>query len=135
MTREKALKLRELIEKGAAFLSDADALDGLELYPLYSVGVSYVAGTRIRYNDKLYKVNQSHTSQSDWIPDNTPALYTEVAPEGEIPVWRRPTGAHDAYNSGDRVWFPDHDGKVYESTYDGNVYSPAEYAAGWTEIN
>lgn len=47
------------------------------------------------------------------------------------PIWLQPLGAHDAYNTGDRVTF---EGKVYESTIDGNVWSPAAYPAGWTEI-
>lgn len=37
---------------------------------------------RLRYGDKLYNVVQAHTSQADWPPDKTPALYTEVATPG-----------------------------------------------------
>jgi hypothetical protein len=40
----------------------------------------------------------------------------------------QPTGAHDAYNKGDRVLF---NGKVYASTIDGNVWSPLVYPNGW----
>ena len=47
------------------------------------------------------------------------------------PEWVQPLGAHDAYKTGDRVTF---DGKVYESTIDGNVWSPAVYPAGWKEV-
>ncbi len=47
------------------------------------------------------------------------------------PEWKQPLGAHDAYKTGDRVTF---EGKVYESTIDGNVWSPAVYPAGWTEV-
>ena len=43
----------------------------------------------------------------------------------------RPSGAHDAYNLGDRVRY---NGKVYESVIDGNVWSPDVYPAGWTEV-
>ena len=52
-------------------------------------------------------------------------------PEPEIPDWVQPTGAHDAYNIGDRVRYQ---GKVYESTINGNVWSPDVYPAGWKEI-
>ena len=43
----------------------------------------------------------------------------------------QPTGAHDAYNLGDRVTFS---GRVYESIINGNVWSPDVYPDGWTEI-
>lgn len=36
---------------------------------------------------------------------------------------------HDAYTIGDRVTYQ---GKVYESTMDGNVWVPG--VAGWTEV-
>lgn len=47
------------------------------------------------------------------------------------PEWVQPLGAHDAYQVGDRVTF---EGKIYESTIAANVWSPAVYPAGWTEI-
>jgi hypothetical protein len=45
--------------------------------------------------------------------------------------WVQPTGAHDAYNTGDRVTF---EGKVYESLINANTYSPTAYPAGWQEV-
>ena len=43
----------------------------------------------------------------------------------------QPTGAHDAYNLGDRVTYS---GRIYESIINGNVWSPDVYPDGWTEI-
>lgn len=134
MTRDRAYQLRAMIELAAASLPDDDALQAVELFPAYEVGRQYAAGDRIRSGDKLYKVIQAHTSQADWLPDATPALYVEVAPPGTIPVWRQPTGAQDAYNTGDRVHYPDAAGPVYESTIDGNVWSPEAYPAGWRAV-
>ena len=45
------------------------------------------------------------------------------------PEWVPPTGAHDAYQKGDLVTF---EGAVYESTIDGNTWSPTDYPAGWS---
>ncbi len=131
MTREKALQLRALIEKASVSLSDEDALEAVELFPAWAVDTAYAVDQRIRHGSKLYRCVQAHTSQADWTPDKTPALWTEVAKPGEIPVWRQPTGAQDAYNKGDRVHYPDAGGPVYESTIDANVYSPEAYPAGW----
>lgn len=125
-----------LTEQNAALskLDDETAVDVTVLFPTWKSGTSYAVDERIRYGEKLYRCVQAHTSQSDWMPDTTPALWAEVAKPGEIPVWKQPTGAQDAYNKGDRVWFPDRGDKVYESTIDANVFSPTEYPAGWMEV-
>lgn len=53
----------------------------------------------------------------------------EPAPEpDEWPEFAQPTGAHDAYQTGDKVTY---NGKHYISTMDGNVWSPDAYPAGW----
>ena len=131
MKRSKLYQLREIIEKASVNLSDEDALSAVELFPTWEAGKSYEANARVLFNGKLYKVNQSHTSQADWTPEATPALFSEVAKEGEIPDFRQPTGAQDAYNKGDKVRF---NGAIYESLIDGNVWSPADYPQGWKEV-
>ena len=131
MTREHAYRLRDMIRKASASLDDGDALTAVELFEPWRPDTAYATDQRLRYGDKLYRVVQAHTSQADWTPDATPALYTEVAKPGEIPVWRQPTGAQDAYHTGDKVHYPDADGPVYESAVDNNVWSPADYPAGW----
>ena len=129
--QDKARELRPFIEKAAVSLTDEDAIQAVELYPAWEVGVAYAVDERIRYGEKLYRVVQAHTSQADWTPDQTPALFTEVAKPGEIPVWKRPTGAQDAYNKGDKVYYPNKDGPVYVSTVDSNVWEPGVY--GWEQ--
>lgn len=48
---------------------------------------------------------------------------------GEWPEFVKPTGAHDAYNIGDKVTY---NGKHYICAMNACVYSPDEYPAGWT---
>lgn len=139
MTRERALQLRAMIEKASVSLPDEDALEAVELFPAWAADTAYAADQRVRYNGSsgtptptLYKCVQGHTSQAGWEPDKTPALWTEVAKPGEIPVWRQPTGAQDAYNKGDRVHYPDADGPVYVSIVDANVWEPGVY--GWEMV-
>ena len=131
MKRSKLLRLRALIEKAAVSLTDEDALEGVELFPKWKEPFAYALDDRVQYEAKLYKCVQAHTSQSDWTPDTTPAMWTEVAKPGTIPVWRQPTGAQDAYMTGDKVHYPDENGPVYVSTMDYNVYAPDVY--GWME--
>ena len=127
--QEKARALRPFIEKAAVSLDDADALEAVELFSAWETDTAYTAGIRVRYGGKLYKCVQTHTSQTGWEPPNVPALWTEVAEPGTIPVWKQPTGAQDAYMTGDKVYYPTRDDAVYESTMDYNVYEPTVY--GW----
>ena len=132
--QEKARQLRPLITKAAKSLDDGDALNAVELFPTWRTVAEYATDDRVRYGEKLYRCVQAHTSQDGWEPPNVPALWMEVAKPGEIPVWRQPTGAQDAYSKGDRVHYPTVDDPVYESTIDNNVWSPADYPAGWKQI-
>ena len=132
MTREKARQLRAMIEKASVSLPDEDALEAVELFPVWQADTAYSLWERIRFGGTLYKCVQAHTSQAGWEPDKTPALWTEVAKPGEIPVWKQPTGAQDAYQIGDKVHYPDLDGPVYVSTVDDNVWQPGVY--GWELI-
>lgn len=132
ISKEKARLLRTLIERASLSLDDNDALDGVELYPLWNVGQEYDVGQRIQFEQKLYRVVQKHTSQSGWEPSKTPALFVEVARPGEIPVWHQPTGAHDTYNIGDKVLYPDINGNVWQSVVDNNSWQPGVY--GWEQI-
>lgn len=99
------------------------------LYAEWKVDTDYAFGKRVRYDGKLYRCVQAHTSSAEYTP-LVHSLWTRTAAEGEIPDWVQPEGSHDAYDKGDKVR---HNGKVWESTYDGkNVWEPSVY--GWTEI-
>lgn len=128
ITRERARQLRELIIKASVSLSDEDALQAVELYPAWKSGNSYAVDDRIRYGSTLYRCVQAHTSQDDWTPDATPALWTVVSLE-EFPEWVQPTGAQDAYAKGDKVSY---NGSHWESDVDANVWAPGTY--GWHKI-
>ena len=125
----KAYQLRSLIEQATKSLDDEVALTAIELFPAWKVGKAYVMNDRVRYEGELYKVLQDHTSQIDWTPNLAVSLFSRVAdPSVEYPEWIQPTGAHDAYMSGDKV---SHNGKHWVSTVDTNVWEPGVY--GWEE--
>lgn len=127
ITKERARELRALIEQATASLDDAEALSGIELFPMWKTGTSYAIGDRVQHNDILYKCVQSHISQSDWTPDVTPALWVVVSLD-EWPEWKQPAGAHDAYAKGDKVA---HNDKHWTSDVDANIWEPGVY--GWTQ--
>ena len=128
MTRGKAKQLREKIEQASVSLPDEDALEGVELFPIWEPGRFCSAGERLRYHGALYRVLQDHTAQADWTPDAAPSLFVRVAAPGTIPEWVQPLGAEDAYKKGDQVR---HAEKIWTSDVDANVWEPGVY--GWTE--
>lgn len=112
-------------------LTDEQALLVQDIYDVWAPGTEYTQNEFFTYNGELYKVNQTHTSQSNWIPRTagTESLYTRVTlNESGYPIWKQPTGAHDAYNKGDIV---EYNGELYISLIDGNAYSPDSYPDGW----
>lgn len=70
---------------------------------------------------------------SDWnVWEPGVSGWREIVPDGAGPAaWVQPTGAHDAYEKGDRVRF---EGAIYESVIDANVWSPTAHSAGWRRI-
>ena len=130
-----AEQFRRALQMFAQTLTDEQALEISTVYPAWEAGKAYAQGDIITYgvNDvgdqQLYRVAQAHTSQDDWLPSGTNALYTPIGlTDDGYPVWSQPTGAQDAYNTGDIV---DYNGTLYKSTIDGNVWAPDAYPAGW----
>ena len=131
---ERARQYRAKIEENAAVMDDESAADFPALFPIWNPdGATYEPGDRVRYGDKLYKVLQEHTSQESWDPEGAPSLFAEIlSGQGgtEIGEWTQPDSTNP-YMTGDKVIF---NGKIYESTIDNNVWSPADYPAGWQEV-
>lgn len=130
MIRSKLKKLRELIVKASASLSDTDALAGAELFPRWSSEAVYAVGDRVAYESTLYKCLTAHTAQADWTPDVAVSLWVRVDdPSIEYPDWVQPTGAHDAYPMNAKV---SHNDQHWVSIVDNNVWEPGVY--GWTGV-
>jgi len=114
-------------------LSDEDVLINSDFYDYWDIGINYSANTIVNVigENQLYRCVQAHISQVDWTPSLVPALFTPISPPGVIPDFVQPTGAQDAYQTGDKVIF---EGATYESLIDANVWSPTAYPAGWQLI-
>lgn len=132
---QAAEQLRRVLQMFAASLTDEQAMEVVAVYDPWQVGKAYTVGQFLTYgvngvgDPQLYKVIQDHTSQSDWTPDTASSLFVAIGlDDAGYPVWSQPTGAHDAYNIGDIV---NYNGTLYQSTINGNVYSPEAYPTGW----
>lgn len=133
---QAAEQMRRAIQLYAGTLPEEKALEIATIYPEWEAGKAYVVGDILSYgtnpvgDPQLYKVVQAHTSQADWTPDSVPALYDAFGLDASgYPLWSQPTGAHDAYNTGDIV---SHNGKIWQSNTAGNVWEPGVY--GWDEV-
>ena len=52
-------------------------------------------------------------------------------PVDEYPEYKQPAGAHDCYNTGDKITY---NGKKYICKMNGCVWAPDVYPAGWEEV-
>lgn len=118
---------RIMVDVAIGYLPDEQAENVTVLFEEWTVGVAYAVGDRRKYGGLLYRCVQAHTSQADWTPPAVPALWVRTYTD-EYPEWVQPTGAHDAYKTGDKC---SHNSKHWVSTIDANVYEPGVY--GWNE--
>lgn len=124
----RARQMRAQLDNITKDFTDEQAVANKELYPDWKSGVELSVGDVVLYADGLYRVIQAHTSQADWTPDVAFPLFVKISVE-EFPQWKQPTGAHDAYNTGDKVTYDD---KHWQSEVDANIWQPGVY--GWTEV-
>lgn len=117
-----------LAESGS--IDTVTAEEHVEMFAPWVYPADYKTGNLRRHNGRLYKCIGDHTSQADWAPDVAVSLWVPTSDTAEeYPAWSQPVGAHDAYNTGDKV---SHNGKHWTSDVDSNVWEPGVY--GWTEV-
>lgn len=87
VTMARAAELRPVIEQASTSLSDGEAAKSPELFPRWAdhIGETVKPGDRRSDEDadgvlRVYKVRegQGHTTQADWAPHLTPALWVVV---------------------------------------------------------
>lgn len=113
VTYARAVKLRPIIEQAAVSLSDGEAASVPELITAWAYPVDYAEGDRRSYGGKVHKCRQAHTSQADWTPDKTPALWAVIDAEHagtqDDPI---PASRGMEYEYG-KYYLDGEDGKVY----------------------
>lgn len=126
---------QEQLEAVTDTLTDEDALKYNLLFEEWSPVGQYKTDDRVRYKGVLYKCLQAHGAQQDWYPLAAPSLWAQVLldPSIEGPqAWIQP-GSNNAYKQGDQV---EHNGKVWESQIDNNVWEPGIVGTEslWVEV-
>ena len=112
----------------AEFLAAAGVTDGDVWRQPTSAVDAYPKDWTVQHGGKTWV---SLTPANVWQPGISG--WREVVEEGSgAPEWVQPTGAHDAYQTGDTVTF---EGQEYVSLIDGNTWSPTAYPQGWEKIN
>ena len=93
-------------------------------------GLNHWTPGTLGFDGRIWEVIEEATEEQ---PEATEDEETTEAskPENTAPAYRQPSGGHDAYKQGDRVTY---NGAVYESTINGNVWSPKDYPQGWKKL-
>lgn len=142
------------LEKPEAVTEEQAKTDAAKVPEWKNPGVDhskmYHYGDVVRYQGKL--IRSTHQGLNHWTPgtlsfdgriwevieeaaetqpETEESADTEETEQPAAPVFKQPTGAHDAYKQGDRITF---NGEVYESLINANAYSPAAYPQGWKKL-
>lgn len=127
---QEAKEIRKAIDTFAENQTDETLIDNKAAFEWWRSGIAAEKDKIYRFGDDLYRCIQPHTTQDDWTPDITPALFVKISLE-EYPQWVQPTGAHDAYNKGAKV---SDEGKRWISNKDVNIYKPGLVPGDWSEV-
>lgn len=97
---------------------------------------AYRTGDKVTYNGETWTTTVDHNVWKPgvygWVKDDTGSTGTTdtSSTDDEWPEFVQPTGAHDAYKTGDKVTY---NGRHYTSLIDANVWTPDAYPQGWEE--
>lgn len=114
---EQAKAIRNSMNTVTANLTDEQALEVIELYMPWVVGEAVAVGDMRRDKGKLYRCRQAHTTQADWPPELTPALWAVINEthagtiDDPIPAER---GMEYEYG---KYYLDPEDGKIYLCQY------------------
>ena len=75
---QQAQAIRTSIDNVTGTMEDTDAAKNPMLFLPWEAGTKYGVGDRRRYDGKVYKCLQAHTSQTGWEPSAVPALWVVI---------------------------------------------------------
>lgn len=121
VTYARAVELRPIIEQAAVSLSDGEAASVPELITAWAYPVDYAEGDRRSYGGKVHKCRKAHTSQANWTPDKTPALWAVIdAAHAGTQADPIPASRGMEYEYG-KYYLDSEDGKTYKCERTGEA--------------
>ena len=114
-------------------IDDNTALQHKGLFEVWRAGAECAVGSMRQHGEKLYRCLQAHTTQSDWPPDATPALWVEIAAPNEYREIKGNMLPTEAFALGEIGWYKEKD-NLWKSLIDANTYTPESYPAGWEQV-
>lgn len=125
--REMLYKINKMYIESAITEAEKTELD--ELARQNAVAENSYASTNVQMKN-IYKEIDDLKSRVSLL-ENKESTEEPSEPVEEYPEYVKPSGAHDAYNTGDKITF---EGKKYICKMDGCVWSPEEYPQGWEKV-
>lgn len=121
-----------------ANLSDEEAVKFEDMYPVWTPGETYTLDWIIRYegDGELYRIGQTHTAQSQWVPGTTgtEALYSHINIDEEgYEYWKAWDGVTGLYQEGDIRRDPE-DEQLYICTGNNCTYGPPHSTPDWWQL-
>ena len=118
---EQAQEIRTSIDSVTGTMADADAAKNPMLFLPWEADTEYAVGDRRRYDVKVYRCLQDHTSQAGWEPPVVPALWVVIntSSPGTIddPI---PAARGMEYEYG-KYYLDSEDGKTYKCERTGEA--------------
>ena len=120
---------------------ESNANEVIDLYPLlepWKAGtmdapVNYAVGDVRTHAGQPWKCAQAHTHRGEpgWEPGTAASLWAayHATDAAHALPWIAPTGAHDAYQTGE--WMIWTDGNTYRCTQNATVWGPDELPSAW----
>ena len=115
-----ALKVVDYLKNTRNLITEEMALNYIPLYPNWEkhIGEELNVGDRVEYNDQLYKVITTHTSQDTWTPDVAHTLFEPIDVVNEGTLSNPIIAAIGMTYFKDKYYLDETNGKVYLCTRD-----------------
>lgn len=135
MATLRPIEIAYRIAAASAFKESANDADASKFASLYQTlkgnGSLIKSGTRINRNGKLYRARADLWDTAENSPENAPTLWDLILYRKGIRIIPEQIVAENPFTKNELGWWGD---ALYRSLLDTNVYTPAQYAAGWEEV-
>lgn len=133
MTGKEARAMRALITQGAQSLTDAQVSTAPEVLPRLTYDGSLISnGTRINWNGTIKRAAADLWDTEANDPYHAPTMWEDVLYRDGYRIIPETITVGLQFSSGELGWCGD---KLYRSLLDANVWTPADYPAGWEEVS